>query len=306
MRERPRPVLPVQDVHLLHHPRPHGAGRLQGAGRRHERHGRSGEPPRLPGARRAGRGVAAAPHGHDERRRARRVARAGAVHGRQAQLLVRGRARGGGPGDHGRALAETAARLGIEAGSGREREPACRALRPRDRAAGSARDGPRRLRRPLRHPPGRGGHVRLRGRAAGRRGAGVARPPAGALRARRLRAVGGRAQGDRRHDRPMRVDLPGCRRRASWRWATCSSGRSGIAASPAEAARACRDHAFDTVGVERVYSIIRDTNLPSQRVARRLGMEPEGSIVKRYRGVDMPHLVFSVARAERGDATRTG
>lgn len=72
-----------------------------------------------------------------------------------------------------------------------------------------------------------------------------------------------------------------------------------------EAARACRDHAFDTVGVERVYSIIRDTNLPSQRVARRLGMEPEGSIVKRYRGVDMPHLVFSVARAERGDVTRT-
>lgn len=67
-----------------------------------------------------------------------------------------------------------------------------------------------------------------------------------------------------------------------------------------EAARACRDHAFDVLGVERVYSIIRDTNVPSQRVARRNGMAIEGSYVKRYRGLDMPHLVFSVSRDARG------
>lgn len=66
-----------------------------------------------------------------------------------------------------------------------------------------------------------------------------------------------------------------------------------------EAARACRDYAFDQVGVEKVYSIIRDTNVASQRVARRNGMAPEGSFVKRYRGVDMPHLVFSIPRAGR-------
>lgn len=66
-----------------------------------------------------------------------------------------------------------------------------------------------------------------------------------------------------------------------------------------EAARACRDYAFDQVGVEKVYSIIRDTNVASQRVARRNGMVPEGSFVKRYRGVDMPHLVFSIPRAGR-------
>ena len=57
--------------------------------------------PRPPlGARRAGRGVAAAPRGHGERRRARRVARARPVHGRQAQLLVHRRARGRGTSRH--------------------------------------------------------------------------------------------------------------------------------------------------------------------------------------------------------------
>ncbi len=65
------------------------------------------------------------------------------------------------------------------------------------------------------------------------------------------------------------------------------------------AARACRDYAFDQVGVEKAYSVIRDTNEASQRVVRRNGMTVEGSFVKRYRGVDMPHLVFSVSRSAR-------
>ena len=34
-----------------------------------------------------------------------------------------------------------------------------------------------------------------------------------------------------------------------------------------EAARACRDYAFDTLGFDEVCSIIRDNNLPSQAVA---------------------------------------
>ena len=37
---------------------------------------------------------------------------------------------------------------------------------------------------------------------------------------------------------------------------------------------------------------VRDTNLPSQQVAKRLGMQEIGSIVKHYRGQEMPHLVF--------------
>ena len=67
----------------------------------------------------------------------------------------------------------------------------------------------------------------------------------------------------------------------------------------AEAARACRDYAMDRLGFGEVYSIIRDNNLPSQKVARRNGMKERGSFVKHYYGMDMPHIVFSVRREER-------
>lgn len=66
-----------------------------------------------------------------------------------------------------------------------------------------------------------------------------------------------------------------------------------------EAARACRDYSFDTLGAEEVWSFIRDTNLPSQAVARRNGMSVRGTLVKHYKGVDMPHLAFSIRREER-------
>ena len=65
-----------------------------------------------------------------------------------------------------------------------------------------------------------------------------------------------------------------------------------------EAAAACRDYAFETLGFDRVWSIIRENNLPSQRVARRLGMVPCGRMVKHYHGIDMPHSLFSVRRGE--------
>ena len=66
-----------------------------------------------------------------------------------------------------------------------------------------------------------------------------------------------------------------------------------------EAARACRDYAFDRLGAGEVFSIIRDSNLPSQRVAHRNGMEVRGIFVKHYYGVEMPHLIFSVRREDR-------
>lgn len=65
-----------------------------------------------------------------------------------------------------------------------------------------------------------------------------------------------------------------------------------------EAAAACRDHAFDVLGVDRVYAQIRDTNLASMNVAIRLGMTVRGRFVKHYRGVDMPHLAFAVDRPD--------
>lgn len=64
-----------------------------------------------------------------------------------------------------------------------------------------------------------------------------------------------------------------------------------------EAAVACKEYAFGTLDAEQVYSIIRDTNIASQNVAKRNGMSCIGQFVKHYRGIDMPHLVFSVKRA---------
>lgn len=63
-----------------------------------------------------------------------------------------------------------------------------------------------------------------------------------------------------------------------------------------EAARACKEYAFDTLGFDEVYSIIRDTNVASQQVAQRNGMQRIATFVKHYRGIDMPHFVFSVKK----------
>ena len=63
-----------------------------------------------------------------------------------------------------------------------------------------------------------------------------------------------------------------------------------------EAAIACRDYAFTVLGAGEVCSIIRDTNLASQGVARRNGMVPQDTWVKHYRGVDMPHIRFVVKK----------
>lgn len=63
-----------------------------------------------------------------------------------------------------------------------------------------------------------------------------------------------------------------------------------------EAAVACREYGFHTLGFDTLYSIIRDTNLPSRRVASRNGMQPFDTIIKHYRGAIMPHLVYRVTR----------
>ena len=61
-----------------------------------------------------------------------------------------------------------------------------------------------------------------------------------------------------------------------------------------EAAIACKEYAFEKLGFDEVYSIIRDTNVASQNVASRNGMKKVAAVVKHFRGVDMLHLVFRV------------
>jgi RimJ/RimL family protein N-acetyltransferase len=64
--------------------------------------------------------------------------------------------------------------------------------------------------------------------------------------------------------------------------------RRGLAS---EAAKATRDFAFRRLGKLRVISLIRPVNLPSQGVARKLGMSPAPRTVQ-FGGFE--HLVFSV------------
>ncbi|MBP1563259.1 MAG: GNAT family N-acetyltransferase [Oscillospiraceae bacterium] len=59
-----------------------------------------------------------------------------------------------------------------------------------------------------------------------------------------------------------------------------------------EAAIACKKYAFEVLKANEVCSIIRDTNIPSQKVAERNGMTKTDEWTKHYRGVDMPHFRF--------------
>jgi RimJ/RimL family protein N-acetyltransferase len=67
----------------------------------------------------------------------------------------------------------------------------------------------------------------------------------------------------------------------------------------AEAAAATRDHAFHALGQRRVISLIRPDNLPSQGVARKIGMSLEKTTIFRER----PSLVYSVRRDGAPQAT---
>ena len=66
-----------------------------------------------------------------------------------------------------------------------------------------------------------------------------------------------------------------------------------------EAAIACKGYAFDVLKHGEVFSLIRDSNLASMNVAIRTGMLARRRFVKHYKGVDMPHYVFSVRNADR-------
>lgn len=66
-----------------------------------------------------------------------------------------------------------------------------------------------------------------------------------------------------------------------------------------EAAQAVRDYAFAELGLTEVVSSIRDTNLASMNVAIRNEMVVRHRFIKEYRGVVMPHYLFSVKKTDR-------
>ena len=61
-----------------------------------------------------------------------------------------------------------------------------------------------------------------------------------------------------------------------------------------EAAIACRDHGFATVRLPRLISLIRPVNVPSRRVAEKVGMAIDREV--RWGPQRWRHLVYAVAR----------
>jgi len=59
-----------------------------------------------------------------------------------------------------------------------------------------------------------------------------------------------------------------------------------------EAAGACRDYGFERLGVERLISLIRPENLPSRRVAQKVGLTWWKEVMWR----DLPHCVYAIRR----------
>lgn len=65
-----------------------------------------------------------------------------------------------------------------------------------------------------------------------------------------------------------------------------------------EAASACKQYAFETLGFKEVYSIIRDDNIPSQQVAIRNGMKKIGETIRFYYDINMPHSIYRITKKE--------
>jgi len=63
-----------------------------------------------------------------------------------------------------------------------------------------------------------------------------------------------------------------------------------------EAAAACKDYAFNVLGAAEVYSLIKETNAASRKVAERNGMTISGTFSKKYRYYEDErfHLAYSV------------
>jgi RimJ/RimL family protein N-acetyltransferase len=62
-----------------------------------------------------------------------------------------------------------------------------------------------------------------------------------------------------------------------------------------EAAAAWRDYAFDTIGLERIVSMVSEKNVASRRVAEKLGMTVEREAL--WDG--LPHLMYSMCPNQR-------
>ena len=63
-----------------------------------------------------------------------------------------------------------------------------------------------------------------------------------------------------------------------------------------EAASACVDYAFNTLGLKIITAQIRPTNASSIRVAEKLGMTVIRPFIRKYLGKDIPHLLYGLTK----------
>lgn len=61
-----------------------------------------------------------------------------------------------------------------------------------------------------------------------------------------------------------------------------------------EAARICAKYGFETLGLEEVYCLIKEDNLSSLKVAKKLSMQKVGEYLKSYKGKKINHFVFKL------------
>ena len=61
-----------------------------------------------------------------------------------------------------------------------------------------------------------------------------------------------------------------------------------------EAALGCKKYAFETLNVKNVYASIRDNNMPSIKVAEKIGMKIIEKINKHYFNMDMLHYIYGI------------
>lgn len=66
-----------------------------------------------------------------------------------------------------------------------------------------------------------------------------------------------------------------------------------------ESARACADYAFHTLKLNEVTAQIRPDNLSSIKVAEKLGMTVRKQFIRKYRGKEIPHLLYALSMPKR-------
>lgn len=63
-----------------------------------------------------------------------------------------------------------------------------------------------------------------------------------------------------------------------------------------EAAKALVQAAFNKLGIDKLYCTMRPENMPSVKVAERLGFQLKGEYIKVYNRIIMPHLIYVLER----------